>query len=321
MRWRRRLQSALTILAYHRVLPPVDAETFCFDIDLLSATPAEFDWQMRYIKRHMNPIGPRQLLAALAGRQELPPRAVMVTFDDGYDDCVLHALPILEPLGMEAVVFVSTGYIDSQQTFWFDRLAHAVLRTEATSLELPDISWSRRVPRDVPARRALYTELVNALKLVPELVRHATLEQVWQQVGIRWTAEHAKLSRPMSADDLAAASRRGLSVQSHTVTHPILSQVDDARLDTELVDSRERIAEITGEPAQIIAYPNGTWSDFGAREIAAAQRCGYLAGMAYESGVQYAGAIDPFRLLRLPVSSRQSRSWFRTMLALPTISP
>jgi hypothetical protein len=70
----------------------------------------------------------------------------------------------------------------------------------------------------------------------------------------------------------------------------------------------------------LLAYPNGTWSDFGAREVSEARTCGYVGAMTYEPGIQVRGAIDPFRLLRLPVNWRHSRSWFRTMLAAPEIA-
>src|SRR5690606_21817201 len=46
----------------------------------------------------------------LAGRP-VPPKSVLITFDDGYLDNWLYAHPILQRHGMHAVVFVVTGWV------------------------------------------------------------------------------------------------------------------------------------------------------------------------------------------------------------------
>lgn len=55
-----------------------------------------------------------QLLAALAGHSSLPPRALLVTFDDGYKDFITSALPVLRARGIPAVVFAVAGYVGGQ---------------------------------------------------------------------------------------------------------------------------------------------------------------------------------------------------------------
>jgi peptidoglycan/xylan/chitin deacetylase (PgdA/CDA1 family) len=314
------LREAVTILCYHRVLPVADLATFPFDTDVISATPEDFDWQMRFLRRHMSPIGIAEFLDALSGGQALPVRSVVVTFDDGYDDCYNHALPILEKYRIPATAFVTTGYIDSQDTYWFDRLAYSVLHTRAKRLELPELNWVLDVPVAQQERRDLYHRIVGRLKTVTNQQRLASLQKVWEQAGVTLTREIARYSQPMSAAQLAHAAQRGLAIHSHTVTHPILSQIDASELDFELRESRATIAAITGGAPDALAYPNGTWSDFGVREIEAARRHGYRAGITYEVGVQRRADIDIFRLLRMPVNRTHTRGWFRTMLAWPELA-
>ena len=71
----------------------------------------------------------------------------------------------------------------------------------------------------------------------------------------------------------------GWEVGSHTVSHPVLTKVDDATLHEELVSSRRRIAELTGVPCAAVAYPKG-YAD--SRVVAAAAAAGYVAGAALE---------------------------------------
>jgi len=268
----------------------------------------------------MTPISASQLVDALDQGKSLPPRPVLVTFDDGYDDCHDYALPILEKYCISGTVFVATGHIDSQEPYWFDRLAFDVLHTPAKRLEIPALECVVDVPEARLQRRALYRRLVHKLKCVSNHRRLEALQAIAAQSGVTVRQDIARYSRPMSAGQLAAASRRGLSVHSHTVSHPILSRIEAADLEFELCESRAAIGRVTGREPDVLAYPNGTWVDFGEREIAAARRCGYRAAMTYEVGVQSLENADAFRLLRLPVNYNHSRGWFRTMLAWPELA-
>lgn len=66
---------------------------------------------------------PWALSAVLKARREgrpLPPRVFVVTFDDGYENNFLNALPVLESLGVPATIFLATSYLDSSVRFPFD---------------------------------------------------------------------------------------------------------------------------------------------------------------------------------------------------------
>ena len=318
---RPKLRCALVILCYHRVVPMRDPDTFDFDSDVVSATPEDFAWQMQFVRRHFTPIDVDTLRAVLRGERELPPRAILVTFDDGYDDFVKYALRSLLENSVPAVMFVVTGQIGSNEKLWFDQLAYVLQRTEIPRLELPELGIIESLGDRREQRRALYGRVVSALKLVPDHVRVAVLESTKRQCRVREDASVANQALPMNAQQILEAARKGISIQSHTVSHPILAMVDAQRLHAELADSRRTIGDLLGIPPTVLAYPNGTWSDFGPREIDAARQCGYEAAMTYEPGIQAPGSFDPFRLLRLSVNWRHSRSWFRTMLAVPELVP
>src|SRR5580765_5157899 len=85
----------LSVLIFHRVLPESDP--------LLSGVPDrhEFETQMRWVRGWFNVLPLRQAVRMLyAGT--IPPRAVSITFDDGYGDNEAVAAPILQRLGMTA---------------------------------------------------------------------------------------------------------------------------------------------------------------------------------------------------------------------------
>jgi peptidoglycan/xylan/chitin deacetylase (PgdA/CDA1 family) len=74
----------LRVLMYHRILDPAASGTR--DPALISATPREFERQMRHIARWYTPVSEAQLLESIREGRPLPRRAVLVTFDDACRD-------------------------------------------------------------------------------------------------------------------------------------------------------------------------------------------------------------------------------------------
>lgn len=91
--WRARRR--LTVLAYHAI-----------------ADPVRFALHLDWLRKHTRVVGESDLIDALDGRAPLPPRAVLITCDDGDRSILEHALPALEERGLPAVAFVVSGVID-----------------------------------------------------------------------------------------------------------------------------------------------------------------------------------------------------------------
>ena len=102
------------ILAYHQVssLP----EVYSIDAD-------EFDQQMHYLSEHgYTAISLAELFATKQGEGKLPTRPVIITFDDGYADNYLTALPIMEKYGMRGTVFVIAGQVGQTEYMTWEQL-------------------------------------------------------------------------------------------------------------------------------------------------------------------------------------------------------
>lgn len=110
----------LPILMYHYVEPwPAGANALR---KALTVQPADFAAQMAYLhSQGYVTVSLYDLMAALAEGRSLPPRAVVLTFDDGYRTLMDYAVPALEPYGYTGTVFVITQLMDqnfSQYLTW-----------------------------------------------------------------------------------------------------------------------------------------------------------------------------------------------------------
>ena len=100
-------EAPVPILMYHSVATaPNDATR------ALSVAPEAFAEQMACIgDRGLTPISTADLAASWRSGRPLPPRPVLITFDDGYEGVHRHALPVLAKHGFASTLFVSTGWI------------------------------------------------------------------------------------------------------------------------------------------------------------------------------------------------------------------
>jgi peptidoglycan/xylan/chitin deacetylase (PgdA/CDA1 family) len=94
------------VLMYHEIAEPPES------LSRLAVSPGAWAAQLACLHDEgYRTVTAAQLAAALAGRGQLPDRAVVLTFDDGYADFHGRAMPVLERYGFTATVFVTTGWV------------------------------------------------------------------------------------------------------------------------------------------------------------------------------------------------------------------
>ena len=110
----RRPVRGVPVLLYHSIAEddsPENAWRF-------NVAPATFARQMDWLRdQGFQPVGPDRWLAWNQEGQPLPPRPVMITFDDGYRNNLATAVSILKQHGFRAAFFVSTGFSGAAQAF------------------------------------------------------------------------------------------------------------------------------------------------------------------------------------------------------------
>lgn len=177
----------------------------------------------RVIRELCTPISAEAFVAAATGGPPLPPRAVLVTFDDGYAGLLRLALPVLERFQVPAVAFVCPAPIARGVRFWFDAVAER---------------------RGDPA--------VAAMKLLPF--------DEWRAEAGRYemTAADGDPHRPLTVDELRRLAASPLiEIGSHTMTHPILANAPAERQREEMAESRRVLTGWLGTAPRLFAYPSG----------------------------------------------------------------
>lgn len=103
------------IIMYHSVEPQAKPE------NRLCVSAQTFKRQMRFLKsNHYNVLPLQEIAALIKEKKRIPPKAIAITFDDGYKDNYLYALPVLKEYNLPATVFIIINEVGRAQA---DRLS------------------------------------------------------------------------------------------------------------------------------------------------------------------------------------------------------
>lgn len=266
------------ILMYHRIANA--------DIDpwRLAVSPAVFDKQLRQLKQRRSVL-PLLEFAHRSRAGCLPSNAVAITFDDGYACNATVAAPLLEKYQLPATVFVVTGYLSSNEEFWWDALERIIFHTNAECLssstngEAPVIvrlrgelgCTSERNTNIGPSeiRRAAYVELWSRFRAIEDGLRREVLAALHRQSGV--PSMRRPTHRVMTVQEARKLLVSGLiDIGAHSVSHPPLSQTATADQRNEIVRSRDACADLSGRLPRAFAYPYGDYGDETIRLVAEA---------------------------------------------------
>lgn len=175
------------------------------------------------IREHCNPITLEQWLAALDNGHALPPRPVLMTFDDGYRGISTLAGPILMKCSVPAVVFVCSEPVENRCLLWYDAIARK--RGEAE---------------------------VERIKRLPAAE--------WEDLRSEWTVavNETDASALLTVAELKECiTRFGFEVGAHTASHMILSCASIEQQREQIVRNKNSLETWIGRPVRAFAYPNG----------------------------------------------------------------
>ena len=308
----------LRVLAYHRVLESADPQDFAFDLDLVSASAEAFRGQMVYLRRHFSPMRFDEVLERVDRGRRLPKDAVLVTFDDGYDDNYRVAFPILRELDMSAMFFVSTGYIDSGRPFAFDWLVHMICRSGAGRLQLPELGLDWELGSTLDARRMQAAQLLDRLKALDAEAQNALITGLERQWGMQ-RASAPPDCRPMTWGQLREMRAAGMEIGSHGVDHQMLAKLPRERMVAEVGESRRALERELGGKVIALSYPVGGPDAYDEDTIEAVRLAGYRMACSYINGVAPIDASTSYALPRLSIERQMDQAWFEAMLSMPEV--
>jgi peptidoglycan/xylan/chitin deacetylase (PgdA/CDA1 family) len=246
---------------------------------------------MQWVKSVFNVIPLADGVAGIkAGK--LPPRALSITFDDGYANNATVAAPILSRLGLHATFFIATGFLDGGRMF-NDTVIEAVRGWNGEVLDLEPLGLDQHPTATQAQRQSAIKAILQCVKYRPEAERAELAERIAERAGVE-----PPTNLMLSSAQASGLARDGFTLGGHTVSHPILAQVDLASARNEIARGRARLEELANSRVGLFAYPNGRpQRDYVKASCELVRDLGFDGAVSTSKGAAVVGS-DPFQIPR-----------------------
>ncbi|MBU1057120.1 MAG: glycosyltransferase [Proteobacteria bacterium] len=247
-------KNSFTILTFHRVLPDTQNKYFR---DKMVVPLDTFELILIFLSKHANVISLREAIEKKKKGDPFEAGSVIITFDDGYCDNYIWAFPLLKKYNLPATIFLTTGPLDTGVPLCWDLLNWAIA-----------CYWEKRMTLLAEGPLTAYMSGNNA-KSPGQLANDINdrINEMNQDARITFISQitewykRIQMSDPpnlmMDWDMVQEMAQNNISFEAHTVTHPFLDELEPEKLLWETTTSRNRIQQMTGQPADILACPRG----------------------------------------------------------------
>ena len=191
-------------------------------------------------EQKVNFISTDELVQIMNGALKPKPSSVVLTVDDGWKGNKHNVIELARLYNVPVTIFVSLDPVVRRSPFWWS----FVNKQKSKGLSIYD---------------------VKELKKMDNNHRLAYLNKY----GFNTTIDH----EAMTIEDIVDADRlQNIAIESHTVSHPILTRCTDQDSEYEIQKSKHLLENILGRKIMGFAYPNGS---HGLREIEYLKKHGY----------------------------------------------
>ena len=198
-----------------------------------------------YLSKNYNIISLDNFLDAVENRRTLPPKALVITFDDGHIGNYA-LLPVVKTLNVPVTIFLCAAIVGTDRHYWFNhehpKYSNEQLKKKSNRERLKilyETGFDRE--REYEDKQALTTEQIK---------------------GMMDT----------------------INLQAHALFHPILPNCSDEEAKAEIIDTKALLENKFGLKINAIAYPNGDYSERDiALTKEAGYRCGLTVDYGYNT--------------------------------------
>lgn len=235
-----------------------------------------FREQLAYFKKHYNFISAAQLVDAYENGTELPPKSLILTFDDAYIDHYTNAFPLLDEYGAQGIFFVPVKAIMNHEVLIVNKIHHVLavcdknidglvlqIKNQLTPYEgrngvatFEEYFRKLAVPNRFDPKEVIFVKRLLQVEL-QEPIRSQIINNLFGQYV---TEDEASFSRElyMSEDQLKCMTRNGMIIGSHGYDHFWLGSLSKEKQLDEFTRSVEFLKNLNVDMSTLsVGYPYG----------------------------------------------------------------
>jgi peptidoglycan/xylan/chitin deacetylase (PgdA/CDA1 family) len=271
-----------------------------------------FRQQIEFMKNNFNIVTMEQVIDVVGGKSELPDKALLLTFDDGYIDNYTFAFPILEEFGVQGSFFIPGKTFATHQLLDVNKI-HYILAS-ANIYELVEdvknqIDYYRGKEYDYPPTDELFQEYAVANRfdvketifvkrmlqtVLPEKLRNIISSNLFEKyVGV--SEEQIAYELYMTEEQIRTMKRHGMFIGIHGYDHYWLGNLSPEQMRYDILKALEVMDEFIDKKRWVMNYPYGNYNS---DVIAFIKEQGACIGLTTDVSVADIGVNSAFELPR-----------------------
>ena len=236
-----------------------------------------FRSQIEFMTRHFNVITMEQVMDAVENGSELPEKALLLTFDDGYIDNYTFAFPVLEELGVQGSFFIPGKTFTTHQLLDVNKI-HYILASANICELLEDVKREMERYRGGEFSYASTDELFNEYAVanrfdtketvfvkrmlqtvLPEKLRNVISSNLFEKyVGV--TEEQLAYEIYMTRDQIRTMKRHGMFIGIHGYDHYWLGNLEPEKMREDISLALDALDEFIDRKRWAMNYPYGSYN-------------------------------------------------------------
>jgi peptidoglycan/xylan/chitin deacetylase (PgdA/CDA1 family) len=280
----------------------------------VNITPRKFEAALRFVTTHYTPVRLQDVLANSDGRG-LPPRAVLVTFDDAYASVAELAAPLCRQFGVPAVFFVNAAFLDNQRLAPDNLVCYV-----ANVFGMKTIRAAARAVRGVgtPKLQSLSQVFTCFFPYISLAEREVFLDALRQLAGISESRMAMEAGLYLTSKQLYGLASFDFEIGNHTYTHVHCRSLSREEIGSQVDRNKAELEAVSGTKVRSFSQPYGCSTDL-TRDLAEyLERSGHKVVFLSESVANPRGA-DPFYLDRVSTHAESDDTLFFEIEVLPRL--
>lgn len=268
------LQERFYVIPYHMVTN----KHYCF---FPSISKQLFESQIKHLKKYYHVISLEEIIGRVLKSQSIK-RCAAITFDDGFADNYYNAYPILKRNNLPATVFLTTGFIETGEIPWFIKFRYMFMKTKKTFLQVVIKEPKSFIMKTDQQRFKASKEIMQYLRKTPDKERVFWIDWLSEALEVKDFSELKGLM--LNWEQIREMSQNGFSFGSHTVNHPVLTQISFEQAEGEILQSKKLIEKELNKKVMTFAYPFGKNEHYSKEIKTVLIKSGFQCAVSTESG-------------------------------------
>ena len=284
----------------------------------VTTTPDDFEATLKFLTKHYTPVSLETVLNS--DSRELPPRPVLVTFDDAYASVFEVALPVCVKLGVPSVLFVNGLTVDNR-CFALDNIVGYAANNagmDTINNAIRSIDDATNAKTNSPALNSIRDVFTRYLPAISLPTRQAFRESLLKLSGINEIDAAPEERLYLTSEQLRHLASRGFEIGNHTYSHVNCRWLSPADLNTEIDRNKHTLEQMSGTPVRSFSVPYGSSTDLPPALVNHLRNSGYQAAFVVEGRVN-GPQTDKFHLYRVDVKARGDAALFSEIEVLPRL--